>query len=89
LTSCSSGCEIDYDDAGFTVWSGSGRYLYIEKTSGLYKYLDSPGPDDVKTVYRRKATITEVGSDELDIVVDVYWRTNTTTVKEDIYNWKQ
>lgn len=89
LTSCSSGCEIDYDDAGFTAWSGSGRYLYIENASGLYKYLASPGAGDVKTIYTRKVTITEIGSDELDIVVDVYWRTNTTTVKEDIYNWKQ
>ncbi|MDD3170627.1 MAG: hypothetical protein PHW71_02540, partial [Candidatus Pacebacteria bacterium] len=74
---------------GFTAWSGSGRYLYIENASGLYKYLASPGASDVKTIYTRKVTITEVGSDELDIVVDVYWRTNTMTVKEDIYNWKQ
>jgi hypothetical protein len=89
LTSCSSGCEIDYDDAGFTAWSGDGRFLYIEDASGLYKYPALPGENDVKTIYRRKLTIAEVGDDELDIIVDVYWRTNTTTVKGDIYNWKQ
>ncbi len=88
LTSCSAGCEIDYDDTSFTLWSGSGRNLYLEGSSGLFKYLASPGINDVKTIYTRKVIITESGSDKLSIVVNVYWKGNTTVVKEDIYNWK-
>ncbi len=88
LTSCSSGCEIDYDDASFTPWSGSGRNLYIENSSKLFKYLASPGANDVKTIYTRKVIMTPSGDDKLSIVVNVYWKGNTTVVKEDIYNWK-
>lgn len=87
LTSCSSGCEADYEDTSLTAWS-AGNFLYIENSTGLYKYIASPGSEDVETPYKRKITITEVGDDELDIVVDVYWYSHTMTVKENIYNWR-
>ena len=87
LTSCSAGCEADYEDSSLSAWS-SGEYLYIENSTGLYKYIASPVSEDVETPYKRKITITEVGDDELDIVVEVYWTAYTMTVKENIYNWK-
>ena len=87
LTSCASGCEADYSSS-LTSWSSPGNSLYIQSSTGLYKYIGSPQSGDVQTPYTRKITITEVGNDELDISVDVYWTGNTMTVKENIYNWK-
>jgi len=90
LTSCSSGCEADFNDASLTAWT-TGNYFYIENSNpgtGLYRYITSPVSGDVVTPYKRKITITTVGADELDIIVDVYWVTYTMTVKENIYNWK-
>lgn len=87
LTSCSSGCEADFEDTSLAAWS-SEDFLYIEGATGLYKYIVSPVSSDVKTSYARKIAITEVGDDELDIQVDVYWGANTMTVKQNIYNWR-
>ena len=99
LTGCDAvdgSCEIDTifgggtaKDPVFTIWSGSGRSLYIENSTKLYKYLASPGASDIRTIYTRKITIDSVTDDVLKIQVDVYWRGKTTTVKEDIYNWNQ
>jgi prepilin-type N-terminal cleavage/methylation domain-containing protein len=93
LTTCSAGCEIDMtfnaETPVFTAWSAPGTSLYIENSTKLYKYISSPGVNDVKSIYTRKITIDSATSDILKIIVDVYWRGNTTTVKEDIYNWKQ
>lgn len=98
LTTCSSGCEIDISynhlSPTFTPWSDPGTNLYIDYNESQsryehYKYLASPGANDIKTIYRRKITIVESGADKLEITVDVYWRTNQLTVKEDIYNWMQ
>lgn len=86
LASCASGCEADYLSTSLSAWAD--RYLYVENSTGFYKYLASPGSSDVQTPYKRKITITAVGNDELDIKVDIYWSGNTTTVKENIYNWK-
>lgn len=86
LTICASGCEADYGDTALTAWT-TGNYLYIDHTTGLYKYIASPEEDDVKTIFKRKIIITEVGDDELDIQVDVDWGI-TTTIKEHIFNWK-
>lgn len=87
LTTCGSGCEADFTNNSLSAWSDSGRYLYIENSTNLYKYIGTPYTD-VKTQFKRKITITPVGDDELDIQVDVYWFDNTATVKENIYNWK-
>jgi prepilin-type N-terminal cleavage/methylation domain-containing protein len=87
LTACSSGCQADFDDTAFSSWA-SDSHLYIEGATGLYKYIASPGPNDVETSYSRKITIAEVGDDELDIQVDVYWGAETVFVKENIYNWR-
>jgi len=93
LTTCGSGCEIDMtfnaETPVFTAWSGSGRNLYIENSTKLYKYLASPGASDIKTAFTRKITIDSTTNDVLKIIVDVYWRGKTMTIKEDIYNWNQ
>ena len=85
LTSCGSGCQADYTTS-LSAYDGS--YLYIENTTKLYKYIASPVAGDIKTIYNRKVTIDTGTSNILKVIVDVYWRGNTTTVKEDMYNWK-
>ncbi len=92
LTSCASGCEADYTSNNLTPWSDQGRNLYIVGSGsyeGLYQYIVSPQSSDLMTQYRRNITITQASSDELDIQVDVFWKSYTTTIKENIYNWKQ
>jgi prepilin-type N-terminal cleavage/methylation domain-containing protein len=95
LTSCASGCEIDYNGkggdgstSGLTVWS-SGNYLWIDAMTGLYKYEYVSGTD-TETTWKRKITIDSSTTDILNITVTVYWGSVATamTVKEDIYNWK-
>ena len=88
LTSCSAGCEGDFADTDTLSAFSSTNFLYIEGSTGLYRYIASPGSSDIKTSYTRKITIVESGSDELDITIDVYWGASTMTVKENIYNWK-
>ncbi|PIV45838.1 MAG: hypothetical protein COS24_00100 [Candidatus Nealsonbacteria bacterium CG02_land_8_20_14_3_00_34_20] len=81
LTSCASGCEADYDDS---LSSYTGKYFYIHSTNYFYQYTTS----SEKTPYQRKITITEVDSDELDIKIEVFFKGNTMTAKENIYNWR-
>jgi len=83
LTTCGNGCEAEYSSISLTAWSSPGRNLYIQNSTGLYSYTG-----DIKTPYTRRITITTVGNDELDIVVDVIWGSQTMTVKENIFNWK-
>lgn len=83
------GCEADYslEDAGaLTLWSSPGRSLYIDGSTGFYKYGNNTG--DIETPYVRKIEILSQGTDELDITVTVYWKTNSMVVKENLYNWK-
>lgn len=87
LTSCGSGCQADYSSNTLSAYDGS--YLYIENTTKFYKYISSPGANDIKTVFTRRITIDSGTADILKITVDVFWRGNTTTVKENIYNWYQ
>jgi prepilin-type N-terminal cleavage/methylation domain-containing protein len=85
LTSCSSGCEADY--ASTSLASSSSRYLYLDNDTGFYQYTPGSGGGAV-TPYQRKITVTNPGTDEIDIQVDVTWKTYTITVKENLYNWK-
>lgn len=93
LTACGSGCEIDYSGtggdgttSGLTAWSGSGNFLYIDATTGLYKYEHIAA--DTKTNITREIVIDTGTVDELKIAVTVTWGANTMTVNENIYNWK-
>jgi len=87
LTGCSAGCQAEFDDTSFSAFS-SASFLYIDHDTGLYKYIASPVAEDVETPYTRKIVITEVGDDELDIEVTVYWHASSMVVKQNIYNWK-
>lgn len=88
LESCTSGCQADYTSTQLDPFAGN---LLKLKTNGFYGY--SSDPADLETIYRRKITIIPVDIDsdgedeELDITVDVFWGSATTTVKENIYNW--
>lgn len=95
LTTCAAGCEIDYDNKGgdgvtpgLTVWSDPGNFLYIDATTGLYKYEHIAA--DIKTPWTRKITIDTGTLNTLKITVVVFWNSgsNNMIVKEDIYNWK-
>ncbi len=88
---CTAGCEADFSGA-LSAWT-TGTYLYLDNSSGgtgLYRYISSPDVGDVKTSYQRKIVIAEIGDDELDITVTVYWdnQTKSLVAKENIYNWR-
>lgn len=90
LTNCASGCEADYladPDIDLPAWTDPGKFLYIEGATRSYKYLTNPTGVDTKTQYLRRINIA-AGTDELDIVVNVYWAGKTMTVEEKIYNWR-
>ena len=91
---CASGCEIDYEKKGgdgvtdgLTVWSSPGNFLYIDATTGLYKYEHTSS--DIETPWNRKIIIDTIGSlDSAKITVEVEWNSKLMIVKENIYNWK-
>jgi len=86
LTICSAGCQIDFNDSFFSAYSST-DYLSIDSSTGLYQYKSSPTASEI-TFFSRKITIIEVGDDELDIQVDVFWPSHVMSVKENIYNWR-
>lgn len=83
--------EADYNDLTLSPYSGEGRDLYIEGSSGFYAYLTSPGPGDVKTKFKRRITLTEIGIDKLNVSVQVRWsergRSHNVEISEQLYNW--
>jgi len=86
LISCNSGCEADRDNNPvFSAWSNS--YLNL-LANGFYDY-DS----GTATKFKRKITITAIGSDQLRVSSFVFWNEGTTsksiTAEEILYNWKQ
>lgn len=85
LTSCISGCEIDYNDLFFSPYVD--KYLQIN-SEGFYNYGDG---DDSR--FKRKITITSVSPDELKVEVEVTWSKlgpslETLKVEEHLHNWK-
>ena len=83
--------EMDYNDVALASFVGEGRYLYIDGADGFYTYLDSPGPGDTQTKFKRKITVAEVGDDEIDVTVTVFWQERggeyETEVIENLHNW--
>ncbi len=83
--------EMDYNDTVLISFVGEGRYLYIDGNNGFYAYLDSPGPGDTQTKFKRKITIAEIGNDEIDITARVFWQERggeyEIEVMENLYNW--
>ena len=85
LTSCASGCEIDYNDSNFSSYGD--RYLKID-SNGFYNYEDG---DDSR--FKRKITITDGGVDKLEIKVEITWSElgsseGTLETEEHLYNWR-
>lgn len=83
---CSSGCEADFEDASLSSWDGDGKFLYLENTTGMYKYIDSPSTSDIKTYYKRMITTVKSG-DEIDIMITIYWEDKSIMIRSKIYNW--
>ena len=87
LTSCISGCEIDYNDLGFS-FPYAGKYLKIDP-NGFYNYGDG-----YNSRFKRKIIITPVGTDKLEIKVEITWsrlgslQTGALEVEEHLYNWR-
>ena len=83
--------EMDYNDVALASFVGEGRYLYIDGADGFYTYLNSPGPGDTQTKFKRKITVAEVGDDEIDVTVTVFWQERggeyETEVIENLHNW--
>ncbi|MFA5080371.1 MAG: prepilin-type N-terminal cleavage/methylation domain-containing protein [Candidatus Paceibacterota bacterium] len=95
LTSCASGCEIDYRKigsdgvtTGLTAWTEPGKFLYIDSAK-LYRYPTTSETTLTGTPYKRKIVIDTSVTNKLKITVTVYWYSYSTQVKQDIYNWKQ
>jgi len=80
LNNCSSGCEIDYNDASFSSYAD--RFLKIDN-NGFYNY-DS-GED---TKFKRKITITP-SSNVLDVKVEIFWsgKGSPFQIEEKLYRW--
>lgn len=85
LKGCSLGCEIDYNDTGFTVIGESGRFLQIDPTNGFYNY--GLGTD---SKFKRKITIIEDASGYLNTKVEVTWNGNGSPfiLEENFYDWQ-
>lgn len=86
LTTCSGGCEIDYDDSGFTAYGG-GRYLRIN-ANGFYNYEPVSGTNP-ETKFKRKITITP-NTDSLNVKVEISWsgKGSPFVVQENLYDWR-
>jgi len=84
LTSCASGCEVDYTGANLNGYQD--RYLLYNNS--FYNY-NSGSP----TLYKRKVIIDSSNVDVLKITIEVSWqeksRSHLISVREDIYNWYQ
>jgi prepilin-type N-terminal cleavage/methylation domain-containing protein len=57
-------------------------YLYTNDTNGFYNYTSG-----TVTPYKRQICVVEDG-DILHVSVVIYWTSHSTTIKEDLYNWK-
>ena len=88
--------EVDYLSEDLSrSFSDGGAFLYIEEASGFYKYINSPGSNDVKTKFTREISITKIplGEDEynLEAKVTIGWqekgRTHNFEILENITNW--
>ncbi|MDD5569363.1 MAG: prepilin-type N-terminal cleavage/methylation domain-containing protein [Candidatus Pacebacteria bacterium] len=93
LTACNCtgtvGCEAEFDDTAlvsYADWPTNGHYLYIENGTGFYRYVS--GANDTKTPFRRQICIDTSVANELHIVVNMFWASHQTSIKEDLYDWK-
>lgn len=82
LTSCSSGCEADYNDSAL----GAYQDRFLKQGSSFYTY-DS----GVDTAFKRKITVISVSPNRIDVTVEVSWsergRSDFITASTQLYNW--
>lgn len=82
LTSCSSGCEADWDDATLTAFGD--RFLNIAAN----RYTYDAG---TQTIFKREITIDTSAPDILRVSIEVRWAdrgvTRSVTVSGNLYNW--
>lgn len=77
--------EGDLNDTGLVQPFAEGRFLNID-SEGFYSYAAG-----TPTPFKRKISITELGSDTLEVGVQVFWsergRDHNIEVTEHLYNW--
>lgn len=85
-------CEADYVTTALTTWADPGRYLYIDGTTGFYRYISVPSSSDTQTLFRRKITVNKESADELKVLVYIFWQERGKNfqmlVQEKLYDWK-
>jgi len=84
ISSCSSGCEIDYNLDSVMVYSD--RFLNVDN-SNFYSYsVGTP------TKFKRRITITAPAADTLGVSVQIQWQDRgspyTFSAEEYLYNWR-
>ncbi len=81
LTSCGSGCEIDYDHPILTL--NANRFLKRD-ANGFYNYETG-----LNTKFKRKITIQEVAV-ALNVKVEVLWsgKGSPFLIEENFYDWQ-
>lgn len=75
------GWQADYSATSFAT-AYNGAYLYTDNTTGFYNYTGG-----TITPYKRQICVTLDGS-KLHVAVVVRWTSHSTTIKEDLYDWK-
>lgn len=82
LTSCSSGCEADYNDTSL----GTNLDRFLKEGASFYNY-DS-GTD---SAFKRKITVSASSATQLDVIVEVTWSERglpgSIIVETRLYNW--
>lgn len=92
-------CEADYTTHSLTdTYDGDFLYIDIDDIDGdgvtnVYKYIDTPGPNDIQTKFKRKITIGGGPIEEsMNIKAEVFWEEKgkqyKVEVQENLYNWK-
>jgi Tfp pilus assembly protein PilV len=90
-------CEGDYTTQILTdTYDGDFLYIDMDDTDGdgttnVYRYIDTPGPNDIKTAFKRKISISQSQTDILEVTVVVQWKEKGKSyqieAKENLYNW--
>jgi len=83
LTSCYAGCEADYDDN--VLYSFDSRFFYTNNLTGYYDYVEGGGK--TKTYFKRMITLVPTATDEIDVMVTIYWEDKSIMTRSKIYNW--
>ena len=82
--------EMDYNDTALSAYTS--RYLYLENSTKLFSYIESPNSLDEETKFQRKITISDLSSDIIEVKITVYWversRTHRIEVISQLTNWK-